>query len=58
MTTDRVLGNDQLSKLIATADHGIDIGKLAVGKTARSEMAKFARFGEIISNSIMTNSYS
>lgn len=40
ITTDRVLDNDPLSKLIATADHGIDIGKLAVGKTARSEMGE------------------
>lgn len=40
ITTDRVLDNDPLAKLIATADNGIDVGKLAVGKTHKSEMGK------------------
>ncbi|MBB5534575.1 SAVED domain-containing protein, partial [Rhizobium giardinii] len=40
ITTDRVLDNDPLVKLIATADNGIDVGKLAVGKTERSEMGE------------------
>ena len=38
ITTDRVLDNDPLSKLIATGDNGIDVGKLSIGKTVRSEM--------------------
>lgn len=38
VTTDRVRDGDPLSKLLKTADQSLDLEKLAVGKTKRSEM--------------------
>ncbi|MBD8687187.1 MULTISPECIES: SAVED domain-containing protein [unclassified Rhizobium] len=40
VTTDRVRDDDPLSKLLKTADKSLDIEKLAVGKTERSEMGE------------------
>lgn len=40
VTTDRVRDDDPLSKLLKTADKSLDVEKLAVGKTERSEMGE------------------
>lgn len=40
VTTDRVRDDDPLSKLLKTADKSLDLEKLAVGKTERSEMGE------------------
>ncbi|MBY5439054.1 SAVED domain-containing protein [Rhizobium leguminosarum] len=40
VTTDRVRDDDPLSKLLKTADKSVDVDKLAVGKTERSEMGE------------------
>ena len=40
VTTDRVLDGDPLGKLLRSADKSLDVDKLAVGKTERSEMGE------------------
>ena len=40
VTTDRVRNEDPLLKLLRTADKALDVEKLAVGKTVRSEMGE------------------